>query len=397
MKIVLKGARLEGLELILSGLLAPAVGFCLPGQKPDAWPIEPTLSVDADVADDLQPGDTVTLYDPDNTPLADLDLTGVATSEGGQGWLAGSLTALRAPEHGVARAARFHPGDTLVGHLVALFRDRASAADVLRIALTADGRPIDLVVEGSPDEGRSSRVLRDLEACAEQLPLCRVRYIPDIAFGSDVSDDIARQILDARGASDVFDLRPAVSDSRGSDGAVILFTGLSGAGKSTIARAVAERISAGGEAHAVLLDGDHVRTELASELGFGRSDRETNLLRLAWVAARVAEAGGIAVCAPIAPFEVTRQGMRAKVEPESPFIVVYVSTPLAIAEQRDRKGLYEKARAGLIPDFTGIDSPYEEPLDADVIVDTSRRSVEECAAQVLAVLSTRLDLPNSRT
>lgn len=99
--------------------------------------------------------------------------------------------------------------------------------------------------------------------------------------------------------------------------------------------------------------------------------------------------GGLAVCAPIAPFESSRAAMRAKVEPASPFIVVYVSTPLAVAEARDRKGLYKKARAGLISDFTGIDSPYEEPLDADVVIDTSLHSVDACVDLVMADLEER--------
>jgi sulfate adenylyltransferase len=167
---------------------------------------------------------------------------------------------------------------------------------------------------------------------------------------------------------------------------VLLFTGLSGAGKSTVARALVESVTARGLAKPVLLDGDDVRQELSAGLGYGREDRERNLTRIAWVAARVAEVGGLAVCAPIAPFASAREAMRQRVEPKSPFLVIHVATPMAVAEARDRKGLYAKARAGLIPDFTGIDSPYEVPQDADLVIDTSRTGVGECVDSVLGML-----------
>jgi len=207
--------------------------------------------------------------------------------------------------------------------------------------------------------------------------------VPMLNFESgDV--DTTSAILAGRGAADFLDLRRPIEEEH--RGAVILLTGLSGAGKSTVARALAEHLSARGSHRVVLLDGDHVRAELSSELGFSAADRDRNLQRQAWVGARVAEAGGIAICAPIAPFAASRAAMRAKVAPDSPFIVVYVSTPLAVAEERDRKGLYAKARAGLISDFTGVDSPYEIPDDADLSIDTSVLSQEQCVSAVVALL-----------
>ena len=172
-------------------------------------------------------------------------------------------------------------------------------------------------------------------------------------------------------------------------GLLIVLSSPSGAGKSTVARALVEHLHAHTRQPAVLLDGDDVRREIAGELGFSREDRDRNLQRIAWVAARIAEVGGVAVCAPIAPFASSRDAMRAKVEPASPFLVVYVATPIEVAEARDRKGLYARARAGLIPDFTGIDSPYEVPADADLVLDTSRISVEDCVEQVLEMLAGR--------
>lgn len=212
----------------------------------------------------------------------------------------------------------------------------------------------------------------------------RVFYLPavDIGKGSDI--DVSLRVAELRGAVAIEDLRrEAVIESRG---AVVLLTGLSGSGKSTVARALEDELRAHSSRRVVLLDGDHVRAELASELGFSAEDRDRNLQRQAWVGARVAQAGGIAICAPIAPFTATRSAMRAKVEPDAPFLIVYVSTPLQVAESRDRKGLYAKARAGLIRDFTGIDSPYEPPADADLEIDTSVLSVAECVDAVVDLL-----------
>jgi sulfate adenylyltransferase len=174
-------------------------------------------------------------------------------------------------------------------------------------------------------------------------------------------------------------------------GAVVLFTGLSGSGKSTIARALVEELLDRGPRRVTLLDGDEVRRHLSSELGFDAASRETNIRRIAWVASLVAEHGGIAVAAPIAPFASSRRWAREVTRPRGEFVLVHVSTPLEVCEARDRKGLYARARAGLIPDFTGISSPYEPPDDADVTIDTSTISVDEAVRLVRAALDRRLD------
>ena len=172
-------------------------------------------------------------------------------------------------------------------------------------------------------------------------------------------------------------------------GRVVFLTGLSGSGKSTIARAAVERLV---EQRAVtLLDGDVVRTHLSRGLGFSREDRDTNIRRIGWVAAEVAKHGGVAVCAPIAPYDETRRWVRRTVEaaagPRS-FVLVWVSTPIEVCEARDVKGLYARARAGDLPGFTGIDDPYEPPADADVVVDTSTTSLDDAVAAVLAAIAT---------
>jgi sulfate adenylyltransferase len=167
-------------------------------------------------------------------------------------------------------------------------------------------------------------------------------------------------------------------------GRVVFFTGLSGSGKSTLARALTARLTG---AHSVtLLDGDVVRTHLSKGLGFSREDRDTNVRRIGWVAAEVAKHGGIAICAPIAPYDETRRWVRDAVErtagPGS-MLLVWVSTPLEVCEQRDTKGLYAKARAGQLTGFTGIDDPYQTPTDADLVVDTSTVGVNDAIEQVL--------------
>jgi sulfate adenylyltransferase len=154
-------------------------------------------------------------------------------------------------------------------------------------------------------------------------------------------------------------------------GAVIFFTGLSGSGKSTVARALAAELTDDGLG-TTLLDGDEVRHHLSKGLGFDRESREINVERIGYVAALVAKHGGIAVAAPIAPFASGRARVRALAdEAGAPFVLVHISTPLEVCEARDRKGLYAKARAGEIPEFTGISSPYEAPDDADLVIDTT--------------------------
>jgi sulfate adenylyltransferase len=170
-------------------------------------------------------------------------------------------------------------------------------------------------------------------------------------------------------------------------GQTFFFTGLSGSGKSTLARSLAARLVA--DRTVTLLDGDVVRSHLSKGLGFSREDRDTNIRRIGWVAAEVTKHGGIAICAPIAPYDETRQWVRNAVEAAGgpgAFVLVWVATPLDVCEQRDPKGLYAKARAGELSGFTGIDDPYEPPHDADVVVDTSKTTVKECVDAVLSAL-----------
>jgi sulfate adenylyltransferase len=160
-------------------------------------------------------------------------------------------------------------------------------------------------------------------------------------------------------------------------GFTVFFTGLSGAGKSTIAKGLLARLLEIGGRPVTLLDGDIVRTHLSSELGFSKEHRDINIRRIGFVASEITKNGGIAICAPIAPYDRVRQEVREMVSQYGGFVLVHVATPLEVCEKRDRKGLYAKARAGIIHEFTGISDPYEEPADADIIVDTSGLTPEE--------------------
>jgi sulfate adenylyltransferase len=135
-----------------------------------------------------------------------------------------------------------------------------------------------------------------------------------------------------------------------------------------------------------LLDGDLVRKHLSSELGFSRAHRDINVRRIGYVASEITKNGGLAICAPIAPYDATRKAVRGMIEAVGGFVLVHLSTPIDTCEQRDRKGLYAKARAGLVPEFTGVSDPYEPPDDAEVMIDTTDMSVEEAVQQIILYL-----------
>lgn len=170
--------------------------------------------------------------------------------------------------------------------------------------------------------------------------------------------------------------------------ALIVFTGLSGSGKSTIARGLADALIERGGRTVTLLDGDVVRRLLSAGLTFSKDDRDLNIRRIGYVAAEITRHGGVAICAPIAPYAATRAEVRRMVNAAGDFVLVHVATPLEECERRDRKGLYAKARAGLIPEFTGISDPYEAPDDAEMTIDTSQLTPEAAVDRVLDLLVT---------
>jgi sulfate adenylyltransferase len=169
-------------------------------------------------------------------------------------------------------------------------------------------------------------------------------------------------------------------------GFTVFFTGLSGAGKSTIAKVLYARFLEIGDRPVTLLDGDIVRRNLSSKLSFSKEDRDINVRRIGFVASEITKNRGIAICAPIAPYNATRAETRNIIENYGGFVEVHVSTPIEICEKRDRKGMYAKARAGLIKGFTGVDDPYEIPGSPEVSIDTTDLTPDEAAQEILLFL-----------
>ena len=269
-------------------------------------------------------------------------------------------------------------------HLLADSSDVAgSPAGPRNGTLTLPGVPIPVVSAGEWAYDPRSEVWRPLaliEPGAEQDELTASELGALLDSGAEVPGwlappSVARELRRAR-------------PPRAERGLAIFFTGLSGSGKSTIARGLAEALTERGDRTVSLLDGDHVRRLLSAGLTFSRADRDLNIARIGYVAAEVARHGGIAICAPIAPFAEARAAVRRMVTEVGDFLLVYVSTPVDVCAARDRKGLYAKARAGLITGFTGVSDPYEEPRDADLVLDTSAMTRQEAVDAVLKLLTT---------
>jgi sulfate adenylyltransferase len=248
---------------------------------------------------------------------------------------------------------------------------------------------------------------RLLDAHADEIglqimPFRKMVYLPDRDTYSpeddvppgvpvrSISGTEQRQLLNDGGELPDWFTPPAVAAElrrsyprRTERGFTVFFTGLSGAGKSTIADTLTATLRERLGRHVTLLDGDVVRQHLSSDLGFSRAERDRNVMRIGYVAAEITAHRGIAICAPIAPYDRARQEVRRMVEAGGGCIMVYVATPLDVCESRDRKGLYVRARAGLLPHFTGVSDPYEVPTDADVVIDTRTQSVDDAAQAII--------------
>ncbi|HLK74304.1 MAG TPA: adenylyl-sulfate kinase [Streptosporangiaceae bacterium] len=257
----------------------------------------------------------------------------------------------------------------------------AGAAGTKNGAVALPGVPIPVISAGEWAYDPRSEVWRPLaliEPGAEQ---------------GELTDSELGRLLDSGAEVPAWFAPPSVAQElrrarppRSERGLAIFFTGLSGSGKSTVARGLAEALTERGDRTVSLLDGDRVRQLLSAGLTFSRADRDLNIARIGYVAAEVARHGGIAICAPIAPYAAARAVARKLVSEVGDFLLIYVSTPVEVCEARDRKGLYAKARAGLITGFTGISDPYEEPRDADLVLDTSTMTRAEAVSAVLKLL-----------
>ena len=175
--------------------------------------------------------------------------------------------------------------------------------------------------------------------------------------------------------------------SPATQGFTVFLTGLSGAGKSTIANVLYSKFMEMGTRPVTLLDGDIVRRNLSSELNFSKEHRDINVRRIGFVASEITKNRGIAICAPIAPYERTRSKIRTSIEDHGGFFEIHVATPISVCEKRDRKGMYAKAKAGLLKGFTGVDDPYEEPSNPELSIDTSNLTPDEAVQQILLLIS----------
>ncbi len=226
----------------------------------------------------------------------------------------------------------------------------------------------------------------------------KAQYFPanEIPEGSTVLDisgtELRRRLREGLDIPEWFSFPEVVNElrktspARSKQGFTVFFTGLSGSGKSTIANALMVKLMEMGGRPVTLLDGDVVRKHLSSELGFSKEHRDLNIKRIGYVASEITKNGGIAICAPIAPYTATRRAVREMVEAFGAFVETHVATSIEECERRDRKGLYKLAREGKIKEFTGISDPYEAPTQAELVVDTENVDVDHCAHQVLLKL-----------
>ncbi|WP_062464889.1 adenylyl-sulfate kinase [Demequina soli] len=363
MQLRLTRHQLNELELMRAGAYGTSLRYLIPAGDTHIA----TLLVD-----DVVVPSTFELLDTEATPIARVDVTDSLTTGRGT-WIAGDVTMLREPATAAFAEIRPRASLEMLDHAtLAVGNDVADRDDALILVDHGDTEALSRAV------ATARRTDRD------------VRVLPRPAAAHIVTDDVdalLTHLAEVMFASTVTTRRRA-GRARGT-GIVVLLSGLSGSGKSTIARQLTRRLRAESHQRVTLLDGDEVRAMLSSGLGFSRADRELNVRRIGWVAAQLAAHGGIAVCAPIAPYATMRAEMRAMAEEHGRFVLVHVATPIEVCEARDRKGLYAKARAGEIKEFTGISDPYEAPHDADIVVGEGDEGVDDAAERILhAILGT---------
>jgi sulfate adenylyltransferase len=375
---------LDDLELMALGVLPPVF------EKPGGTVVLAVAGVTSE---------EVELVDPEGLPLATVTVEG---HDGAHVW--GPVTLLAHPAYGAFRRLYLSPAtvrEQYAGRVVVPVAGPLTDTDLDRLRGAVPVVLLALAGHGTPEDLSPVGLIRATLAAAELLEDAAVVAVPLASRGDAEADhEFGQRVVSAYAPGEVlgvtgegglpdavarivdFDRPPADQQ-----GLVLFFTGFSGSGKSTLARALHDLILEQGERTVTSLDGDVVRRNLSAGLTFSKEDRETNIRRIGWVAAEISRHGGIAICSPIAPFDQTRQQVRAMVdEAGGAFFLIHVATPLEECERRDRKGLYAKARRGEIPEFTGISSPYEEPIDSDVRVDTTGRSIEDALGDVLTGL-----------
>ncbi|GAB2974698.1 adenylyl-sulfate kinase [Nocardioides montaniterrae] len=392
--------ELDDLELLTGGALSPIEGY-------DELGSPVVLDLPAEVDTELAAGRSVELVDPEGLPLARVTRAADHSL---------TVTALTHAQYGPFRRLHLSPDavrQQYAGRTFFTVDDVLTDAQLAQIREAGPAVVLALVGHGTPTMSAVGLLRATLRA-VEGLDVAVVA-VPLASHGTPEGDALLRRLVVANYAhkdpvevlTPEGEVLPQLADivaeehpAKTDQGLVLFFTGLSGSGKSTLAQALMDRILEQGGRSITSLDGDVVRRNLSAGLTFSKADRETNIRRIGWVAAEIARHGGLAVCSPIAPFDSTRKAVRADVEAAGgAFFLVHVATPLEECERRDRKGLYAKARAGEIPEFTGISSPYDEPADADVRVDTTGRTIDEALDDVIVGLRAAgyLDLPTSET
>ncbi len=375
-----------------------------------AWRAPITLTVPESMIEAAVSSGQIELTDPEGMPVASVTVDETWPVSAGRRGVAGPVSPLAHNEFGPFRRLFRSPEDVRREHQGAISTPvtapltETDIANIRDAAKQNGATPLLLacVGHGSPRAVSGPGLIRATLAAAELVGHgATVVAVPLAARGDEASDawlrsHVAHAYADSASFVDSVhgelpvSIAAIVEQDRPSgarQGFTVFFTGLSGSGKSTLARALTDHILELGNRTVTLLDGDVVRRHLSAGLGFSREDRETNIRRIGFVAAEIGRHGGLSICSPIAPFAATRAEVRAMHDEDGAgFVLVHVATPLAECERRDRKGLYAKARAGEIPDFTGISSPYEEPTDAAVTVDTTGRSIADCLEDVLSGL-----------
>jgi sulfate adenylyltransferase len=473
--------ELADLELILSGALAPLVGFPTRGdldaiartgrlEDGTPWPVRITLEAPTALIDGLDTTNplkrVVLLTDPEGAPLAALDAVDIWPTRDGWSGLGGPVRRVGDSTHGSFRRLRLAPDEIVPllppGRVLGVIADRPlhrpQLAQIAYAARTIAGHVLIIIpaAEESADGLAPEALIRTIFAARDRMPPATIVAVPLTRRGDDIADALLRaRVAENYGATHLLatghDLsgggprallpRELAYDGRdgqwrGADdipprhrrvaltadeidslldrgialpewhtppnvarelararpprrvrGLVVFFTGLSGSGKSTIARGVADELAETGERTVTLIDGDVARRFLTAGLGFTKADRDENVRRIGFVAAEAARHGGLALCCPIAPYAQARATARQLARSAGAgFVLVYVATPLDVCEDRDPKGLYAKARSGRLSHMTGVDDPYEIPTDADLILDTSNQDVGDAAKAVLDYL-----------
>lgn len=428
-------AQVDDLELLLNGAYAPLRGYlgqvdhqsvCDSMRLADGtlWPLPLSLAINEDLAGKITPGDQIALRDPEGVLLAILFIEELF-EKNNQHLLGGKIEGISLPLHydhidlrikpdaipaepraglvtgGILHRAeleaallyaREHGAELLVQSLAREDDDLFGRIRCLKAALSnCPGNHARLsILPSTPPADARGWLLQAIVAkncgCAAMLSS------GDMSLVEEHAEELAINpvSLPAGSPDDTF---PEVSRElqslhppQNKQGFTVFFSGLSGSGKSTIANILRVRLLERATRKVTLLDGDLVRKNLSSELTFSREHRDLNILRIGFVAAEITRHGGIAICAPIAPYDDIRKQVRSLIGNHGGFILVHVATPLEVCEARDRKGLYAMARAGKIREFTGISDPYEAPEDAELTIQTTEISAGQACDQVLAYL-----------